>query len=138
MQNQIYLIRFGHTEALLLRKKGHGTTIFPVLQKLTHMCIWRQTLNNYPFSHKNSDFFRLREGMDRLENMLMWNSHCESDRQLIWTNFYNVWIKMYLMSESKELWFLFSTLIQKLFEFCQQDIFSGGWIFKIDYLNIYV
>ena len=25
-------------EALLFRKKGHKTDIFPVLQKLTHMC----------------------------------------------------------------------------------------------------
>ena len=30
-------MRLGHTEALLLRKKGHETAIFPVLQKLTHM-----------------------------------------------------------------------------------------------------
>ena len=37
LQNLIYLYRFGHTEALHFRKKGHKTDIFPVLQKLTHM-----------------------------------------------------------------------------------------------------
>ena len=37
-------------EALLFRKKGHKTDIFPVLQKLTHMCDahqkWRRTDKN--------------------------------------------------------------------------------------------
>ena len=33
-----YFIRLNHTEALLLRKKGHKTDIIPVLQKLTHIC----------------------------------------------------------------------------------------------------
>ena len=37
MQNKIYLIRLSHTEALLLKKKGHKTGVFPVLQNLTHM-----------------------------------------------------------------------------------------------------
>ena len=37
LQNKIYLIRFGHTEALLSKKKGHETALFPVLQKLPHM-----------------------------------------------------------------------------------------------------
>ena len=39
MKNKIYLIRFGRTSALLLKKKGHEMTIFPVLGKLTHMLV---------------------------------------------------------------------------------------------------
>ena len=35
---QIYLLRFGHTRALLLKKKGHEMAISPVLGKLTHIC----------------------------------------------------------------------------------------------------
>ena len=38
LKNQIYLLRFGHTRALLLKKKGHEMAISPVLGKLTHMC----------------------------------------------------------------------------------------------------
>ena len=37
LKNQIYLLRFGHTRALLLKKKGHEMAISPVLGKLTHM-----------------------------------------------------------------------------------------------------
>ena len=40
LKNQIYLIRFGRTSALLFKKKGHEMTIFPVLGKLTHICTW--------------------------------------------------------------------------------------------------
>ena len=36
-KNWGYLIRYGHTEALLLKKTGHKTAIFPALQKLTHI-----------------------------------------------------------------------------------------------------
>ena len=32
-----YLIRFSHTEALLLKRKRHSTAIFPFLHKLTHI-----------------------------------------------------------------------------------------------------
>ena len=39
LKNQIYLLRFGHTRALLLKKKGHEMAISPVLGKLTHMCV---------------------------------------------------------------------------------------------------
>ena len=38
LKNQIYLLRFGHTRALLFKKKGHEMAISPVLGKLTHMC----------------------------------------------------------------------------------------------------
>ena len=37
LKNQIYLLRFGHTRALLFKKKGHEMAISPVLGKLTHM-----------------------------------------------------------------------------------------------------
>ena len=37
LKNQIYLLRFSHTRALLLKKKWRETAIFPALQKLTHM-----------------------------------------------------------------------------------------------------
>ena len=37
LKNQIYLLRFGHTRALLFLKKGHEMAISPVLGKLTHM-----------------------------------------------------------------------------------------------------
>ena len=37
LKNQVYLIRFGHTKALLFKKKWHERAIFPALQKLTHM-----------------------------------------------------------------------------------------------------
>ena len=37
LKNQIYLLRFGHTRALLLKKKGHEMAISPVLGKLTHI-----------------------------------------------------------------------------------------------------
>ena len=43
LKNQIYLLRFGHTRALLFKKKGHEMTISPVLGKLTHM----QKKNNF-------------------------------------------------------------------------------------------
>ena len=39
MKNHIYLIRFSHTKALLLKKIRHKTAIFPVLQNLTHIGI---------------------------------------------------------------------------------------------------
>ena len=39
LKNQIYLLRFSHTRALLLKKKWRETAIFPALQKLTHMCV---------------------------------------------------------------------------------------------------
>ena len=39
LNNQIYLIRFSHTSALLLKKNRHKADIFPVLQNLTHMCV---------------------------------------------------------------------------------------------------
>ena len=39
LKNQIYLLRFGHTSALLLKKKWHEMAIFPVLGKLTHMLV---------------------------------------------------------------------------------------------------
>ena len=39
LKNQIYLLRFGHTRALLFKKKGHEMAISPVLGKLTHMCL---------------------------------------------------------------------------------------------------
>ena len=39
LKNQIYLLRFGHTRALLFKKKGHKMAISPVLGKLTHMWI---------------------------------------------------------------------------------------------------
>ena len=39
LKNQIYLLRFGHTRALLFKKKGHEMAISPVLGKLTHMCM---------------------------------------------------------------------------------------------------
>ena len=42
LNNQIYLIRFSHTKALLLKKNRHKTDIFPVLQNLTHMAISTQ------------------------------------------------------------------------------------------------
>ena len=45
LKNQIYLLRFGHTRALLLKKKGHEMAIFPVLGKLTHMCTWLESCN---------------------------------------------------------------------------------------------
>ena len=38
LKNQIYLLRFGHTRALLFKKKGHEMAISPVLGKLTHIC----------------------------------------------------------------------------------------------------
>ena len=37
LKNQRYIIRFGHTKALLFKKKWHEMAIFPALQKLTHM-----------------------------------------------------------------------------------------------------
>ena len=37
LNNHIYLNRFSHTKALLLKKYRHKTDIFPVLQNLTHM-----------------------------------------------------------------------------------------------------
>ena len=40
LKNQIYLLRFGHTRALLLKKKGHKMAISPILGKLTHMYIY--------------------------------------------------------------------------------------------------
>ena len=38
LKNQIYLIRFGHTKALLFKKKCHILSKIPVLGNLTHMC----------------------------------------------------------------------------------------------------
>ena len=46
LKNQIYLLRFGHTRALLLKKKGHEMAISPVLGKLTHML-----LDHYAYVH---------------------------------------------------------------------------------------
>ena len=46
LNNQAYLIRFGHTKALLL-KKGHILAKIPVLGNLTHMCfikIWQSEM----------------------------------------------------------------------------------------------
>ena len=37
LKNQIYLLRFSHTRALLFKKKWRETAIFPALQKLTHI-----------------------------------------------------------------------------------------------------
>ena len=37
LKNQIYLIRFGHTKALLFTKKCHILSKIPVLGNLTHM-----------------------------------------------------------------------------------------------------
>ena len=37
LKNQKYLIRFGHTKALLFSKKGHILAKIPVLGNLTHM-----------------------------------------------------------------------------------------------------
>ena len=39
MKNQRYKIRFGHTKALLLKKKDHILTEIPVLGNLTHMLL---------------------------------------------------------------------------------------------------
>ena len=38
---------FGHTSLLLFKKKGHKTDIFPVLQKLTHICTLLELRNDY-------------------------------------------------------------------------------------------
>ena len=43
LKNHVYLLRFGHTSALLLKKKWHEKAIFPVLGKLTHMYSCPQT-----------------------------------------------------------------------------------------------
>ena len=43
LKNLIYLLRFGHTRALLFKKKGHEMAIFPVLGKLTHMRLYVMT-----------------------------------------------------------------------------------------------
>ena len=40
LKNHVYLLRFGHTKALLFKKKWHETAIFPALQKLTHMLLY--------------------------------------------------------------------------------------------------
>ena len=45
LKNQIYLLRFGHTRALLFKKKGHEMAISPVLGKLTHICIYSREAN---------------------------------------------------------------------------------------------
>ena len=53
LKNQIYLLRFGHTRALLFKKKGHEMAISPVLGKLTHMCVLKQIqmMQNERLSH---------------------------------------------------------------------------------------
>ena len=38
MKNEKYLIRFGHTKALLFKKKDHILAKIPVLGNLTHIC----------------------------------------------------------------------------------------------------
>ena len=43
LKNHVYLLRFGHTKALLFKKKWRETAIFPALQKLIHMCIFQQS-----------------------------------------------------------------------------------------------
>ena len=43
LKNQRYIIRFGHTKALLLKKKDHILAKIPVLGNLTHM--WSELLN---------------------------------------------------------------------------------------------
>ena len=37
LKNQRYIIRFGHTKALLLKKKDHILAKIPVLGNLTHI-----------------------------------------------------------------------------------------------------
>ena len=74
-----------------LRKKKFRKQAFT--KNVDRMCIWGQTFNNYSFFHKRtSDFFRLREGMDRLENMLMWIEPT-ADLENLWY-FDNIWIKL--------------------------------------------
>ena len=65
LQNKIYLIRFGHTEALLLRKKGHETAVFPVLQKLTHMQNYENLLlDTHVHVQRSSGLRKDRRGPD--------------------------------------------------------------------------
>ena len=40
MKNQVYLIRFGHTKALLFKKRDHILAKIPVLGNMTHMMIY--------------------------------------------------------------------------------------------------
>ena len=46
-----YIIRFGHPEALLLKKNRHKTAIFPVLQNLTHMMLYHHQKHSMVDDH---------------------------------------------------------------------------------------
>ena len=44
LKNDVYLLQFGRTRALYLKKRGHEMAIFPDLGKLTHMDQWQRPI----------------------------------------------------------------------------------------------
>jgi len=75
LKNQIYLLRFGHTRALLLKKKGHEMAISPVLGKLTHM--WEFLWNSWSTIIKPNI-----QGL-----------HCQLMRWIVWGRFLEAGMK---------------------------------------------
>ena len=67
LKNQIYLLRFSHTRALLFKKKWRETAIFPALQKLTHMYLTYPHIPSYTLIYHLLPKSWYRDKMSRLK-----------------------------------------------------------------------